>query len=63
MSIYSSVLQVMRKYIKIFQQAEPAIFRIYTEQVDVFTEFLTNFIKPVVLSERNNIRKLKKKQF
>ena len=63
MSIYSSVLQVMRKYIKIFQQAEPAIFRIYTEQADVFTEFLTNFMKPVVLSERNSIRKLKKSNF
>ena len=49
----------MRKYVKIFQQAEPAIFRIHTEQVDVFTEFLTNFIKPEVLSERNSIRKLK----
>ena len=55
MNIYSSVLQVMRKYVKIFQQAEPAIFRIHTEQVDVFTEFLTNFIKPEVLSKRNSI--------
>ena len=53
----------MRKYIKIFQQAEPAIFRIYTKEADVFTEFLTNFIKPVVLSERNSIRKLKKSNF
>ena len=59
MSIYFSALQVTRKYVKIFQQAEPAIFRIHTEQVDVFTEFLTNFIKPEVLSERNGIRKLK----
>ena len=59
MSIYSSALQVMRKHIKIFQQVEPAIFRIYTKQVDVFTEFLTNFIKPEVLSECNSIRKLK----
>ena len=59
MSIYSSALQVMRKYIKIFQQVEPAIFRIHTKQVDVFTEFLTNFIKPEVLSECNSIRKLK----
>ena len=59
MSIYSSALQVMRKYIKIFQQVEPAIFRIHTKQVDVFTEFLTNFIKPEVLSERNSIRELK----
>ena len=58
-SIYSSALQVMRKYIKIFQQVEPAIFRIHTKQVDVFTEFLTNFIKPEVLSECNSIRKLK----
>ena len=48
----------MRKYIKIFQQAEPALFRIHTEQVDVVTEFLMNFIKPEVLSECNSIRKL-----
>ena len=59
MSIYSFVLHVLRKYIKIFQQAEPAIFRIYTKQVDVFTEFLVNFIKPDMLSECNSIRKLK----
>ena len=50
MSIYSSALQVMRKYVKIFQHAEPAIIRVHTEQVDVFTEFLTNFKKPEVLS-------------
>ena len=43
MSIYSSALQVMSKYVKIFQQAEPAIIRVHTEQVDIFTEFLTNF--------------------
>ena len=60
MSIYSQALQVMRKYVKIFQQAEPAIFRIHTEQVRVFTEFLRNFIKPEVLSEHNSIRKLKR---
>ena len=49
----------MRKYVKIFQQPESAIFRIHTKQVDLFTEFLTNFIKPEVLSEHNNTRKLK----
>ena len=59
MSIYSSALQAMRKYVKIFQQTEPSIFGIHTEQVNVFTEFLTNFIKPEVLSELNSIRKLK----
>ena len=58
-SIYSSALQVMRKYVKIIQQAEPAIFSIHTKQVDVFTEFLTQFIKPEMLSERNSIRKSK----
>ena len=28
MSIYSSALRVMRKYVKVFQQAKPAIFRV-----------------------------------
>ena len=55
MSIYSSTLQVMRKCVKIFQQAEPAILRIHAEQVDVFTKFLTNFIKPKVLSEHTEV--------
>ena len=59
MSIYSLALQVIRTYLKIFQQAKPGIFRIHTEQVDVFTEFLTNVIKPEVLSKRNSIKKLK----
>ena len=36
---------------------------IYTKQVDVFTEFLTNFIKPEVLFECNRIRKLKTVDF
>ena len=48
MSIYSSALQVMRKYVRIFQQAELAIFRIDTEQVDIFTEFLTNKARGVI---------------
>ena len=59
MSIYSLALQVIRTYLKIFQQAKPGIFRIHTEQVAVFTEFLTNVIKPEVLSKRNSIKKLK----
>ena len=50
----------MRKYVKLFQQAETAIFRIHTEQVGVFAEFLRNFVKPEVLSEHNSIRKLKR---
>ena len=49
----------MKKYEKIFQQVEPAIFRTDTKQVDVFTEFLTNFWKPEVLFKRNTTRKLK----
>ena len=51
----------MRKYVKIFQQAEPAIFTIHIDQVDVFTDF--DFIEPVVLSELNSIRKLKTVDF
>ena len=49
----------MRRYVKIFQQAEPANFRIHAEQVDVFTECLTNFIKPKVLLSNKLTSKLK----
>ena len=49
----------MIKYVKIFSTGRTCNFRIHTEQVDVFTEFLMNFINPKVLSKRNSIRKLK----
>ena len=48
----------MKRYLKIFKQAEPAIFRIHGEQLDVFKEFLINFIKPEVLATNNRVSKL-----
>ena len=51
LSVYSSSLQLMKRYVKIFQQAEPAVFRIHGEQLDVFEEFLISFIKSEVLKE------------
>ena len=49
----------MSRYVKIFQEAEPAIFRIHAEQIDVVTGFLTNFFKTEVFSDNNHISKLK----
>ena len=51
LSVYSSSLQLMKRNVKIFQQAEPAVFRIHGEQLDVFEEFLISFIKSEVLKE------------
>ena len=48
----------MKRYLKIFKQAEPAIFRIHGEQLDVFKEFLINFIKLEVLATNNRVSKL-----
>ena len=43
---------------KVFQQAEPAVFRVHREQLDVFKEFLINLIKPEVLATNNWVSKL-----
>ena len=43
----------MKRYVKIFQQAKPAVFRIHGEQLDIFEEYLINFIKPEVLGTNN----------
>ena len=48
----------MKRYVKVFQQAEPAVFRIYGEKLDVFKQFLINFIKPEVLAKNNRVSKL-----
>ena len=53
LSVYSSSLQLMKRYVKIFQQAKPAVFRIHGEQLDIFEEYLINFIKPEVLGTNN----------
>ena len=58
LSVYSSSLQLMKRYVKIFQQAEPVVFRIHGEQLDVFKEFLINFIKLEVLATVNRVSKL-----
>ena len=52
-SVYSSSLQLMKRYVKIFQQAEPAVFRIHREELDIFKEFLINFIEPEVSATNN----------
>ena len=58
LSVYSSSLQLMKRNVKIFQQAEPAVFRVHGEQLDVFEEFLISFIKSEVLATNNRVSRL-----
>ena len=47
----------MKKFVKVFQQEEPAIYRIHTEQLNVFIEFLSDFVKPEVIAQNKDIKK------
>ena len=51
MKLYSTALMSMKKFVKVFQQEEPAIYRIHTEQLNVFMEFLIDFVKPEVIAQ------------
>ena len=53
----------MKKFVKVFQQEEPAIYRIHTEQLNVFIEFLIDFVKPEVIAQNKDIKKIKKVNF
>ena len=45
---------------KVFQQEEPAVYRIYTEQLNVFMEFLIDFVKPEAIAQNKYVKKFKK---
>ena len=50
MSLYSAALVTMKK--------EPAVYRIHTEQLNVFMEFLIDFVKPEVIAQNKDVKKL-----
>ena len=58
MSLYSTALMTMKKFVKVFQQEEPAVYRIHTEQLNVFMEFLIDFVKPEVIAQNKDVKKL-----
>ena len=62
-SLYSTALMTMKKFGKVFQQKEPAVYRIHTEQLNVFMEFLIDFVKPEVIAQNKDVKKLKKVNF
>ena len=63
MSLFTAALLTMKRYVKVFQQNEPAIYRIYPEQLNVFREILVDFIKPEVIAENKKVSQLKKVDF
>ena len=63
MSLFTAALLTVKRYVKVFQQNEPAIYRIYPEQFNVFRELLVDFIKPEVIAENKKVSQLKKVDF
>ena len=60
MSLYSPALMKMKMFVKVFQQEEPAVYRIYTEQLNVFVEFLIDFVKPEVIAQNTYVKNFRK---
>ena len=58
MSFYSTALKTIKKFVKVFQQEELAVYRIHTEQLNVFMEFLIDFVKPEVIAQNKDVKKL-----
>ena len=58
MSFYSAAPMTMKKFVKIFQQEELAVYRIHTEQLNLFMEFLIDFVKPEVIAPNKDVKKL-----
>ena len=58
LSLFSSALIPLKEYVVLFQQAKPAIHRLYDNQFKVMREFLANFIKSEVLVKYNTPSKL-----
>ena len=57
MSLYSAALMTMKKFVKVFQQEEPAVYRIYTERLNVFMRFLMDFVKREVIAQNKDVKK------
>ena len=58
MSLYSAALMTMKKFVKVFQQEEPAVYRIHTEQLNVFMGFLIDFVKREIIAQNKDVKKL-----
>ena len=58
MSLYSAALMTMKKFVKVFQQEERAVYRIYTEQLNVFMGLLIDFVKREVIAQNKDVKKL-----
>ena len=58
MSLYFAALMTMKKFVKVFQQEEPAVYRIHTKQLNVFMGFLIDFVKPEVIARNKDVKKL-----
>ena len=50
-SIYRSVLPIFKKYVMLFQRGKPMIHELYYDQTDLFSLFLSYFIKPNILAK------------
>ena len=43
-TLFSKMLEIMKRYVLLFQQNEPASFRIFPEQIVLFREFVSYFV-------------------
>ena len=49
-SLYESVLPLFKEFVMLFQKSTPVIHKVYYLQIELFTEFLSYFMKPHVVA-------------
>ena len=59
-SIYWSVLSIFKKYATLFRRDKSIIHGLYYDQIDLFSQFLSFFVRPYVLANCTIGRKIVK---
>ena len=57
-SLFSKVSEIMKRYVLLFQKNEPAIFRIFPEQLVLFREFVSYFVRPEIIDKHRTVKSL-----
>lgn len=56
--LFSKVLETMKRYVVLFQHNEPAIFRLFLEQLVLFREFILYFVRPKIINKYRTVSSL-----
>ena len=57
------MLEIIKRYVLLFQQNESAIFRIFPEQLVLFREFVSYFVRSEIIDKHRTVESLMSMNF